>query len=96
MGRQRRRFSADFKAMVAIEALRERETVAQLAGRFGVHASQIAKWKQQLSSSAVALFHDQRVTADKQNDQDETIRGLYEEIGRLKVERDYLSKKLQD
>ena len=56
MPKKRRRFSAQFKAKVALEALTERETIAGLASRHGVHPNQISKWKQQLKESAPELF----------------------------------------
>ena len=87
-GRRKIRDSA-FKAKVALEALKERETVNQLAKRFVVHATQIHSWKKQLLAQAAAIFErdgSQPVEAVEPVE-------LYEQIGRLKVELEFLKKK---
>jgi transposase-like protein len=82
--------SAAFKAKVAMAALRGVRTSSQLASQFGVHPVQIGKWKRRLVEQAAELFQDgRRRTSDPGPDQKE----LYEEIGRLKVELDWLKKK---
>lgn len=89
--RKRRSFDPNFKAKLALEALKERETVAQIAARYEVHPTQITKWKKTAVSGAPSLFERGIVNS---NTQDETlISSLYEEIGRLKVELDWLKKK---
>jgi transposase-like protein len=92
MAGKRRRFSAQFKAKVAIEALKGQRTVADLAGQYQVHPNQITQWKKQLLDAAEQVF-SQRQDADRQQ-QDELTQKLYEQIGRLKVELDFLQKKL--
>jgi putative transposase len=92
MSRQRRRFSSAIKARVAIEAIKGHRSVAELAGEHQVHPSQITQWKKQLLDSAEQLFSDRRVTEKK--DQEELLAKLYQQIGQMKVELDWLQKKL--
>ena len=92
MSGKRRRFSAQFKAKVALEALTERETIAALASRHGVHPNQISKWKQQLKEKAPELFGRGSGEVDPATFEKATA-PLYEQIGRLKVEADFLRKK---
>ncbi len=90
MTRKRRVFGAAFKAKVALAAVRGDKTTAQLAGEFGVHASQVTAWKKQLLEQAAGLFEDGRKRRDETaaNEQE-----LYEQIGRLKMEVEWLKKK---
>lgn len=92
MGRQRRKFSSSLKARVAIEAIKGHRSVSELAGEHQVHPSQITQWKKQLLDSAEQLFSDKRVT--QQKDQEELLAKLYQQIGQMKVELDWLQKKL--
>lgn len=91
MARTRRRFSSVLKAKVALEAIRGHKTVAELAGEYQVHPTQISQWKKQLLDAAQELFGDRR--GQEQRDQQELVAQLYEQIGRLKVEVDFLQKK---
>jgi putative transposase len=92
MARQRRKFSSALKARVAIEAVKAQRSVSELAGEHQVHPSQITQWKKQLLDSAEALFSDKRVA--QQKDQEELLAKLYQQIGQMKVELDWLQKKL--
>lgn len=92
MSGQRRRFSSAIKARVAIEAVKGHRSVAELAGEHQVHPSQITQWKKQLLESAQELFSDRRVSQAK--DQEELLCRLYQQIGQMKVELDWLKKKL--
>lgn len=92
MARTRRRFSAALKARVALEAIRGQKTAAELAGEHQVHPSQITQWKKQLLDAAQEVFSDFR-GQDRQQ-QEELIAQLYQQIGQLKVEVDFLKKKL--
>ena len=91
MGRQRRRFSADFKAKVALAALREDKTRAELASEFDVHGNQISEWKKQLLDALPEVFGKRRAHDARQ--QEELVEALYQQIGQLKVELDWLKKK---
>jgi transposase-like protein len=92
MARTRRRFSAALKARVALEAIRGQKTAAELAGEHKVHPSQITQWKKQLLEAAQELFSDRR--GQDRQEQEELVAQLYQQIGQLKVEVDFLKKKL--
>lgn len=91
MSRKRRSFSKEFKAKVALEALRERETLQELARKYDLHPNQIIGWKKVIQGELPHLFAGKK--QKDQSDKDEEIARLYEEIGRLKMERDWLKKK---
>lgn len=92
MRKKRRSFSKEFKAKVALEALRERETLSELANRYDLHPNQIISWKKHLQAEMASLFS--RKGDKKSAEYEEELKSLYEEIGRLKVQRDWLKKKL--
>jgi putative transposase len=91
MTRKRRVLGAAFKAKVALAAVKGDRTTAQLASEFGVHTSQITAWKKQLLSSATELFADGR--RKRSDDQSANEQELFEQIGRLKMEVEWLKKK---
>jgi len=88
---QRKRHGAALKAKVALEAIREERTVNELAGFYEVHPSQIAAWKRRALAGLPELFADGRRRA--QEDDEGLKARLYQEIGQLKVELDFLKKK---
>ncbi len=90
--RQRRKLTPEFKAKIAIEALREREPIVELAKRYKVHPNQITAWKRQLLDQSAEGFrsgNDRRI-----EDQSELIEHLYQKIGQSQVELDWLKKNL--
>ena len=91
MGKKRKKYSSEFKAKVALAALKNEETSAELAQRFGVHPTMISTWKRSLLEGATDIF-DKAPNSRKQTD--EKIDELHRQIGKLKVENDFLSRKL--
>jgi transposase-like protein len=92
MAKNRKQYSAQFKFQVALEAAKEQKTISQLASEQGVHPNQISQWKQQLLAEGSGLFSDGR---QRQQREQETIQTeLYEQIGRLKMELEWLKKKV--
>jgi len=88
----RRNHSPSFKAKVAMEALKGEETTAELARRFEVHPSQIRTWKRALAEGAAGIFGDDH--NHRKKDDANLIAQLYQQIGQLKVERDFLESSL--
>jgi transposase-like protein len=91
MATQRNHYSAEFKAKVALEALKEQQTLAELGATFGVHPTLVAQWKRQLREVLPQLFADRRQKPDRSAE--EIQAQLYQQIGQLKVELDWLKKK---
>src|SRR3954471_23217126 len=92
MGQQRRRDKAYFKVQAAAGGLKEQQTLNELASAYGVHPVQVAQWKKQALSGLPELFASRRAQA--QDDAEAQQARLYEEIGRLKVELDWLKRKM--
>jgi transposase-like protein len=91
MGNKRKSHSPQFKAKVALAAIQNEETAAQLASRFGVHPTMISAWKRQMLDGAADIFdknHKSRKQAESQTAE------LFRQIGQLKVENDFLARKL--
>lgn len=91
MSKNRRRFSADYKFRVALEAAKGQQTLSELASKYGLHANQISQWKRQLLESGADVFNR---NGDKEEQaQNAEQSELYEQIGRLKMELEWLKKK---
>ena len=90
MRRKRRVFAASFRAKVALAALKGDKTLGELASQFGVHATQISTWKQRLLEGVADLFEDRR---RKQRTEASNQAELFEQIGRLKMQVEWLKKK---
>lgn len=88
---KRKRFSKEFKAKVAISAIKGQQTANEIASEYEVHVTQVNTWKKQLLANAGELF-GQKAKKEQADHELQTGR-LYEEIGRLKVEVDWLKKK---
>ena len=89
--RSARIFSGEFKAKVALEAIRGIKTVNEIGQEFGVHPTQVGLWKKELQEQASSLFDAKR--GPKPADPSASPERLYSEIGRLKMELDWLKKK---
>jgi transposase len=92
MKRVRRTFSAEFKAKVALDAIKEQMSMSELAQKHGLHPNQITEWKKQFLSNASAVFKsgvdDSAAQSEKESEK------LYKKIGQLQVEVDFLKKSL--
>lgn len=91
MKKGRRNHSAQFKARVAVEALKGTKTVAELASAYEVHPTQIALWKREIVEGLPAVFSRQRQREEE--DQEALKARLYQQIGQLQMELEWLKKK---
>jgi len=89
---KRRRFTADFKARVALEALRGDKTVQEIALRHKVHPNQVGAWKKQAMEGLGSIFES---GAGKADDREHEVRDLHAKIGELAVQNDFLSRALK-
>ena len=88
----RRKFTAEFKTKVVLEAIKEQFTLSELAQKFEIHPNQIQQWKKQFLENASLVFTVEK--AELHKDQEEQVAKLYEQIGKLQVANDFLKKKL--
>ena len=90
MKRTRRKFTSGFKARVAIEALKERESLAELSKRYEIHPVMISKWKMEFLEKSASVF-------DNKSDEETGVdpEKLYAKIGQLEIENDFLKKSLR-
>lgn len=88
----RKRYSAEEKAKIALEALKGQKTVNEIASSYGVHPNQVAQWKKQATDEMPQIFSDRRIKSERT--EAELQAQLYQEIGQLKFELDWLKKKV--
>jgi putative transposase len=91
MSKRRRRFSPEFKFRVALEAAKGQRTLSELSSEYSVHPNQVSQWKRQLLDSCADVFG--RNGANGQQEQEAIQSELYEQIGRLKMELEWVKKK---
>jgi transposase len=89
---KRTRYSADFKAKVALEALRGELTAAQLAAKHGIHQTMVGEWKRQAMEGLTAVFTSKAAAQESAKTAEAGIERLHAKIGQLLVERDFLAK----
>ena len=92
MKRRRRKFDSSFKAQVAVEALKERHTLSELAVKFDLHPNQISQWKQEFLENSSLVFEQKPKLSKSESDVD--VDKLYSKIGELQMEKDFLKKSL--
>lgn len=95
MGTTRRKFTSEFKKKVVLEALKERNTIQELAARYEIHPQQITDWKRHFMDNSEVAFERPGTEDGKTAEQEKLIEQLYAQIGQLKVENDFLKKKLK-
>jgi transposase-like protein len=93
MSRKRKQYSPQFKAKVAIDAIRGQKTTAELASQYDIHPTMINNWKRDLLDKASELFDNGKTTSQAQAETQAQIDELYRQIGQLTVERDFLAKR---
>jgi transposase-like protein len=91
MVNKRKQYNAQFKAKVALEAIRGEQTVAQLAAQYSLHPTVINNWKRQLLEGASDVFESEQQQQQPDSNSQNQIDELYRQIGQLKVERDFLA-----
>jgi transposase-like protein len=89
--KNRKNYQSDFKAKVALEAVKGRLTINEISKQFGVHPNQVSKWKKQFLESLPHIFENSNKPPQAENE--ELTNQLYQQIGKLKVELDWLKKK---
>ena len=91
MKRQRKQYSADLKARIALEAIKGQKTVQEIASHYGIHPNMVTHWKKQLLDGAAEIFSNGKI---REAESDEQLKAeLYQQVGKLQVEVDWLKKK---
>ena len=91
MKRQRKQYSADLKAKIAVEAVKGQRTIQEIGSHYGIHPSQVTQWKKQLLDGAAEVFSNGKVHATEADEQMKAE--LYQQVGKLQMELDWLKKK---
>ena len=89
----RKSFTKEFKAKVALEAIKNESTILELASKYQIHPNQIGLWKKRLLEGATDLFVRPNKKSQEEKESEKKVEQLYKNIGELKVENDYLKKK---
>jgi transposase-like protein len=92
MPKQRKTYSAELKARIALEAIKGQRTINEIASHYGVHPNQVMPWKKQALAELPHVFSERRTRSSQ--DEEALKAQLYQQIGQLKVERDWLKKKV--
>ena len=92
MKNNRKKYSATFKAKVAMEALSQLKTITEIAEEYELHPTQVSKWKTALEKNAEEIFLDKR--KHKNKSEEKKVDQLYRQIGKLQVEKDWMKKKV--
>ena len=92
MKKQRKTYSSDLKVRIALEAIKGQKTINEIAGQYGVHPNQVTQWKKQALAGLPDLFSNRRARVAE--DDAALKANLYQQIGQLKVELDWLKKKV--
>jgi transposase len=92
MSVKRKNHNSIFKTKVALEAIKELNTISEIAARHEIHPNMVSKWKTQLVEGASEIFEDKRKNRANKKEEDITEQ-LYQQIGQMKVENDFLKKK---
>ena len=88
---KKKKYPPAFKARVALEALKEEKTIAQISAEYEIHSNLVSKWKKQLKDNITAVFDGK---TSNEPDPDYKVDNLYKEIGKLQVQNEWLKKKL--
>lgn len=91
----KKRYSAEFKAKVAFEAIRGEKTISQLASEYGIHGTSINQWRRELLKGASQVFEGGGKAAASETANETLVEKLYAKVGQLTVERDFLSRALK-
>jgi transposase len=92
MSIKRKNHNSSFKTKVALEAIKELNTISEIAAKYEIHPNMVSKWKTQLIDGAQEIFEDKRKHRSNKKEEDITEQ-LYQQIGQMKVENDFLKKK---
>jgi len=93
MSKKRRQYSAEFKAKIAIAAIRGEKTASELASQYEIHPTMLNTWKRQLLENASTLFDSGKSAHQESSEAKAEVDELYRQIGKLKVERDFLAER---
>ena len=91
----RKNYSGKFKAKVAVEVIKEQDTIAELASKYEIHRSMLTRWKKEALEGLPNLFSTAQKDRKKSHDTENLIEDLYKQIGQLTVENDWLKKKVE-